>query len=163
MATTQSILAHLSDNNEDYTPSARLRFIISCLTGGLEAPLYQEIREKRGLSYFSAGDIQRTGESVIGSFLAITTNERADELKQVYTDFFSDQVSRHITLDRFIDCKESFLIKKRVAELLPYSGIGPKVLSDYNSFVGVETLNYNDCLTLADATFNMDTLMMIEY
>lgn len=147
-----------------YVPSSATlaNFIMACLNDGLESPMYQEIREHRGLSYFSLGDFTIVGAMAIPIFFATTTNEKAEELKDVYSKFFSGDLTRHITKDRFRDCKEYFLGRKEISFLLPHSGAGPAALKDYDKFEGIENLTYNMVLDGLIDMFNRDSFMPVE-
>lgn len=140
-----------------------INFVTTCLNDGLESPLYQEIRELRGLSYFSLNDLNVVGRMFIPFFMATTTNERAEELKEVYFKFFSGDLSRHISQDRFNDCKEYFLGKKEMSEILAHSGAGPALLKDFDKFEGIERWKYSDVLECLEMHFGIDKFKMLSH
>ena len=158
MISKTPIAAYLGD---DYSPTTRLSFIMDCLTGGLESPLYQEIREKRGLSYFSFGVADCLGDKTMSLFLASTTNDRAQELRDVYADFFSGNVSRHISEDRYNDCRDGLLIQKKISNILPHQGAGPRSMDEYSKYDGLDNFSFADCQALTNST--LANLYPIEY
>lgn len=80
-----------------------LRIAVDMLASGLNSPLYQEIREKRGLSYFQGGFhlISRDDMHVI--FAAPTEKSRVSELIDVYDDVFGN-LDKYMTEERFRIC-----------------------------------------------------------
>lgn len=133
----------------DLQELAAFDMTVDCLTADIESPLYQEIREKRGLSYFSAGMVQTMGDLSIPFFYSTTSNERGEELSDVYTEFFSGNPGRWITKDRFEDVKQGILIREKKNNILPHSGLGPKLLNSITGFEGISKVTHEDVLTYA--------------
>ena len=111
-----------------------LAFLSICLTGSLEAPLYQEIREKRGLSYYSLGWCLQIGETSVPLFAASTSIEKENELKEVYTEFFNKKLSDVISEERFNDCYDQLKIDEEKSNILYHKGVNDFLLSDFNPF-----------------------------
>lgn len=143
---------------QDKTEIAALDFAVDCITNGLESPLYQEIRDLRGLSYFSMGGVEEMGDTVIPMFMASTSLEREEELSDVYKDFFSGDPGRHITEDRFEDMKQAILIKERKSKILPFQGQGPSLLRSRTGFEGIDSLTYNKMREFAEL-LNIDLML----
>ena len=138
-------------------------FTMTCLNDGLEAPLYQEVRELSGLSYYSANDLNVVGKTFVPFFMATTSNERAEELIDVYTKFFSGDLTRHISFDRFQDCKEYYEGKKEISNILAHSGAGPALLRDYDKFEGIEFWTYSNILECLETNFGIDNFKLTSY
>ena len=83
--------------------SVALKIACRMLSNGLNSPLYQEIREKRGLSYYSIGDIERMGSVVVPLFCSATDKDKAGELISVYDMVFGD-LDKYLTEERFNIC-----------------------------------------------------------
>jgi predicted Zn-dependent peptidase len=159
----KTIVGLLGTSPLDGDRTAELDFLMTCITGGLESPLYQEIREKRGLSYYSMGFTTRIGNSSVPMFFASTTNENVSELRKVYEDTFSGPIERILTPERFDICHQNLMIKKEIAEVLPHAGARTTILGETNPFEGMDNFTYDDALALASITFNMDKLRPISY
>lgn len=130
---------------------AKSSLLANCLTGGLDSPLYQEIREKRSLSYFSLGDVDHVGESCFLAFYASTDKNRSSELVDVYASIFSKKLETVVTKQRFEDCKQSTMIAKRKLEILPHTGVDSLYLANTrNKFEGIELLSYEEFLDFGD-------------
>lgn len=78
---------------------------LKMLTRGLNSPLYQEVREKRGLAYYVGGSLDIRFSTGTCSFYAETTKDRVDELGAVFEEFFKN-IESHLTTERFNDIIE---------------------------------------------------------
>lgn len=143
--------------------SAKIDFILSCITGGLESPLYQEIREKRGLSYFSSAFTNKVGDSMTPLFCASTGNERAVELAKVYEEFFSRNPEDLFDEARFNACHKNLMIKKTMTEILPHSGAKVTVIGENNPFRNMELFTYPEALSLIKLYLNTEMLQPVQY
>ena len=97
----------------------KVEILVNCLNSGLESPLYQEIREKRGLSYFSWLFDSMYGDDSIYIFGACTTNEQKQELIDVYSSFFNN-IEKYINENRFNIIKNKLLILSKEQEILRF-------------------------------------------
>jgi predicted Zn-dependent peptidase len=138
-------------NGISFEKRFELDILLSCLNDGLEAPLFQEIREKRGLSYFSW-----TFDVSIGTYLtsvvgACTVNERSNELIEVYQSFFAD-VHKHLSQERFDIIKQKFLLEMKKQEILRYGNCQKEITNGRSGMdvADVMKLNFKDVADLAD-------------
>lgn len=124
-----------------------LQLAINGLTSGLNSPLYQEIREKRGLSYFSSGWMAELGKTSVPMFMACTNPEREEELREVYREFFRRKPEEMMTKARFETVKRSELISRAKRALLPQVEIEQtqlRIPAEQN----IESFSYESCLQL---------------
>jgi len=142
---------------------SKIDLIIGCINQGLESPLYQEIREKRGLSYYSYGYCEGYSKSFFPFFFSCTTNDRVDELKNVYVDFFSKDLKDIVSKERFEVCKQNKKIKEKMNRILFHDGINIIELSDYNPYEGISELSYDDAIELSSEYLNKDNLFLVSY
>jgi len=96
-----------------------LKVGLKMLTEGLESPYYNELRVKRGLSYYTIGSIDKNVMSGIMSIAACTTIDRADELADVMCNL-TDQLYNHLTEERYAQIMENMKIKKEKEKILKY-------------------------------------------
>lgn len=92
---------------------------LSVLNDGLESPLYQEIREKRGLSYYSSASKSTMIDHADVMFSACTTTENVNKLVDVYCDVFSD-IGKFMPEDRFNDIIDKMKISLEKSKLFRY-------------------------------------------
>lgn len=159
----KTVVALLSNRPIDIVNAPLVNFIHVCLNDGLESPLYMEIRELRGLSYFSIDDMNVVGNSFVSMFMATTSVNRENELKDVYNDFFFGDLTRHISKERFEDCKEYFMGRKEISDILAHSHAGPGSLKDFDKFAGIEKLTYNQVLDGLNEFFTRDRFIMASH
>ncbi len=148
----------ISNKAFDTKKASKLSFILTCLNSGLESPLYQEIREKRGLSYFSMSDLNVVGDQVIPVFISCTTNENTNLLSKTYEIFFSTPMDTLISKERYEICLKALKIKNKIANILPHSGIKTIHLAEFNPFENLDSFTYEEIITLANETFNSNNL-----
>jgi hypothetical protein len=140
----------------------RVGLVLKCINDGIESPLLQEIRDKRGLSYFSMGMIYQLHGYGVLTFVSCTSNRKKKALRKVYTEFFAGNLGRHISRDRFDDCLAGELIAKRICEILPYSGAKVTIM-DKSPYTGLDDFTYDEALHLLDKYFKLDDFLEIEY
>lgn len=138
-------------------------FLCDCITSGLESPLYQEIREKRGLSYYSIGWSILVGDKFVQFFASSTTNDKVKELAEVYHNFFSARPEDTLSKERFETCKASMLIKEKKDRVLPHEGIHKLMLSDVNPYTDIHDLSYESALERYSVLFDVNKLQSVEY
>lgn len=140
----------------------RVGMVVKCLNDGLESPLVDQIQIRNGLSYFSDGTLYAMHGWNALSFFAITTNKKRKKLRKIYTDFFSGDLTRHISRERFDDCMAGTAAMKRVCDLLPHSSVKMTVMED-SPFTGLEGFAYEDALALLNLHFKLDNFAEIDY
>jgi len=159
----KTVVGLLGKNPMNISDATILNFIMVCLNDGLESPLYQEIRDLRGLSYYSMADLNIVGSTMIPVVMATTSNDRALELSDVYRNFFTGDITRHITKERFEDCKEYFVGKKKISNILSHSSAGPNSLKDFDEFDGIENLTHASVLEVLEASLHLDNFQEVSY
>jgi predicted Zn-dependent peptidase len=107
--------------NEDF---AYVHFINAMLSLGLKSPLYQEIREKKGLVYYVHCYQSRMNEQGITTIATQTSNKNfnavVDAVKLVLT-----KPNKFLTKDRFSLVKDYYSVRKEKDEILRYKNVNP--------------------------------------
>lgn len=140
----------------------KLSFVQKCLTAGLESPLYQALQGKSGLAYITEDNIQRVYDYCVPSFFSVTDNDKAKKLIKTYNEFFSGNLHRHISKERFENCMCGEMVSKETCDLLPFQGVFITVMED-NPFTCLDTLTYEDTLYLLDTYFKRECFEQIVY
>ena len=127
------------------------KIAVDMLTAGLNSPLYQEIREKRGLSYFQGGAEFAARDEMHVMFFAPTEKARVSELIAVYDDVFSN-LDKHMTEERFQICLNRAQVQVEKQRILLYEHadeiIRPRIgLIDTDA--GLETLTFDTVMDVA--------------
>ena len=114
---------------------AYVHFINSMLSLGLKSPLYQEIREKRGLVYYVQCYQSRMNNQGINTISTQTSNKNyngvVDAVKEVITN-----PDKYLTKERFDLVKDYYKVRMIKDEILRYKNvnqyINPKGWSVYD-------------------------------
>jgi predicted Zn-dependent peptidase len=105
--------------NEDF---AYVHFINSMLSLGLKSPLYQEVREKRGLVYYIHCYQSRMNKQGISTIATQTSNKNfnavVDSVKSVITN-----PNKYLTKDRFKLVKDYYNVRMQKDEILRYKNV----------------------------------------
>lgn len=138
---------NIPKNNEQNNERLKLNVLLSCLNDGLESPLYQVIREEKGLSYASYLFNMDIANSMPIFFCSSTTNERAEELIEVYNTFFSN-IDDHIKEDRFNNIKAKMILSVKKSEILLYSNCNDLITDNREGFdiIDITNLTFQDVL-----------------
>jgi len=101
-----------------------IKFIIAILSGSLKSPFYNELREKRGLTYGVSTFINSisANQGLLSTSL-VTDNENVDEVLNVYKEILTNP-SVYLTEERFNIMKDFYTVLFRKNEINRYSKIG---------------------------------------
>ncbi|MBM3404482.1 MAG: insulinase family protein [Bacteroidetes bacterium] len=92
-------------------------FICAMLGSGLKSPLYDEIREKRGLVYYISCNMDRlSNQAGLVMIDTITANENAMEVIDLVR-MVLEKKEKYLTRERFQVIRESILIHLRIQEI----------------------------------------------
>jgi predicted Zn-dependent peptidase len=130
------------------------------LSGGLNSPLYQEIREKRGLVYYVHCYTGKLGAMPYIQFSTMTSDKNVAELNNVATEVFANP-AKYMTNERFELVKKSTIISKEKREIDRYGDISDilnpemKALSDR-----IETLTFEEVMDVYSRNFDPATFVI---
>jgi len=139
--------------DEDF---AYVHFINAMLSLGLKSPLYQEIREKRGLVYYVHCYQSRMNNQGLNTIATQTSNKNfnacVDSVKLVL-----DNPKKHLTKDRFELVKDYYKVRMQKDEILRYKNvnqwINPEGWSVYDI---LEEVNLKKVKEVYDRYFQFD-------
>ncbi len=89
---------------------------------GLNSPLYQEVREKKGLVYYVSLSTDRFYKNGVNFFSTLTSNKNVDEVISTTEEVFSNP-DKYLTKERFDIVKESFKIRFKMNEINRFSNV----------------------------------------
>ena len=96
---------------------------LQMLCDGLNSPFYQEIREKRGLSYYVSADVHVVSKNGILILNACTDKEHAKELEEVFRDLCKNAAS-YLTRERFDLIINQLTTMYRIRKCLRWKNVG---------------------------------------
>ena len=136
--------------------NAYVDFIAKMLGGGLKSPLYQEIREKRGLVYY-VHCYQRdvTNKSGVILIETETSKDNADKVLAVIDEVIGNP-SKYLTKKRFNIVKNNYKIKLKKENILLHSN-GYKFIEPDNYLVEkiIDVVTYDKIKDVYEKYFNI--------
>lgn len=138
-----------------------INFACAMLSSGLNSPFYKEIREKRGLSYYSSADCDSYGQQSIVMFSATTTQDRTEELKTLYNDLLTD-VTKYLTQERFDLIMSLAEVEKEEVKLLRFAHQGDLVRKGLPMMPkNPRKISYEKVLQVAQKYLNLNNLEQV--
>ena len=139
--------------DEDF---AYVHFINSMLSLGLKSPLYQEIREKRGLVYYVHCYQSRVNNQGLNMIATQTSNKNfnacVDSVKLVL-----DNPKKHLTKDRFDLVKDYYKVRMQKDEILRYKNVNQFINPDgWSVYDIIEDVNLKKVKEVYDKYFKFD-------
>lgn len=124
--------------DEDF---AYVHFINAMLSLGLKSPLYQEIREKRGLVYYVHCYQSRMNQQGLNMIATQTSNKNfnacVDAIKEVL-----ENPKKHLTKERFDLVKDYYKVRMQKDEILRYKNV--------NQYINPEGWSVYDIIDTVD-------------
>lgn len=148
-----------SDQIKDPKHIAPVQMITLLLSSGLNSPLYQEIREKRGLVYYIQNWVDRTGSEGRIFFASQTTDDNVEPFKKALIDVLKDP-KKYLTEKRFNVIKNKQKISYKKNNINMHANVNkfiqPKewILENY-----LDKMTLKDCLDVYDLYFNPNNLV----
>ena len=104
-------------------------FINAMMGSGLSSPLYQEVREKRGLVYHISCGQSRNNKQ---GFTTITTQTSSKNVEKVFDTVrkIYKNWEKHLTEDRFQTIKESYLVKLKKDKINRFSHVNQWIIPE---------------------------------
>ena len=101
---------------------AYVDFINAMLSLGLASPLYQEIREKKGMAYYVSCYQSRVDKSGVVNISTLTLNKNAEDVVKTVKDIL-DNPDKYLTQNRLELVKDYLTVKKRKEEIFRHSNV----------------------------------------
>ena len=120
--------------DEDF---AYVHFINAMLSLGLKSPLYQEIREKRGLVYYVHCYQSRMNQQGLNMIATQTSNKNIKACIEAIKEVLENP-KKHLTKDRFDLVKDYYKVRMQKDEILRYKNV--------NQFINPEGWSVYDIL-----------------
>jgi hypothetical protein len=101
---------------------AYVHFINAMLSLGLKSPLYQEIREKRGLVYYVHCYQSRMNQQGISTIATQTSNKNYNQVIDSVETIIKNP-GKYLTKDRFNLVKDYYKVRQQKDEILRYKNV----------------------------------------
>jgi predicted Zn-dependent peptidase len=135
---------------------AYVHFINAMLSLGLKSPLYQEVREKRGLVYYVHCYQSRMNQQGISTIATQTSNKNYNQVIDSVETIIKNP-GKYLTKDRFNLVKDYYKVRQQKDEILRYKNvnqwINPEGWSVYDI---LDEVNIKKVREVYDKYFNFD-------
>jgi len=108
---------------------AYVHFINAMLSLGLKSPLYQEIREKKGLVYYVHCYLGRMNQQGLNTIATQTSNKNVDEVIAAVKEVIENP-KKYLTKERFNIVKDYYKVRKEKNEILRYENVSQWINPD---------------------------------
>lgn len=134
----------------------KIKFVNNMLCNGLQSPLYDEIREKRGLVYFIGMSLSRLNKQGCNAIYTMTTPDNVNKITDIVSTIFDD-IDSFLTKERFNVIKDSIAIGLKKADINRYGNVDSYINPDGWSLKEIiNDIEYLDVLDTAHKYFKME-------
>jgi len=138
-----------------------INFIINMLSHGLKSPMYQEIREKKGLVYYVRMSIDRMTEK---SGVIVISSETSEDKIQDFQDTLKeilDNPKKYMTQERFDIIYDAIKISLKTSKINRYSNINKYITpKDWQVEHILQDLTFEKLIEYYDKYFIFDDLYL---
>ena len=135
-----------------------IQFLTQMLGYGLKSPLYQELREKKGLVYYvSIGFDKSTLKSGVITIASETSNENVEEFQNTLEEVLSNP-DKYMTQERFDIIKEAINISLKKQKINRYKSINKYIYPNrWNIESILKDLTLNKVMEYYEKYFNFNS------
>lgn len=145
------MLSPLADEDFGY-----IHFINHMLSMGLMSPLYQEVREKRGLVYYIHCYQQRMNKQGLTTIATQTSNKNFDAVVDAISGVLKNP-NKYLTKDRFNIVKEYLQVRKQKSEILRYENVNQWINPEgWSVYDVLDDINLKKVKGVYEKYFNLD-------
>lgn len=138
---------------EDFS---HVQFINSMLSLGLKSPLYDEVREKKGLVYYIHSYLSRCNNKGVNMIATLTSNKNVDEVLETVKSVIKSP-DKFLTKERFDIVKDYYLVRKKKDEINLYKNIGQYLVPNGWSIYDIlDGLTFNKIKEVYSKYFDFD-------
>jgi predicted Zn-dependent peptidase len=139
--------------DEDF---AYVHFINAMLSLGLKSPLYQEIREKRGLVYYVHCYQSRMNQQGINTIATQTSNKNFKAVVEA-TKTVLENPKKYLTKERFDLVKDYYKVRMQKDEILRYKNVNQWINPEgWSVYEILDTVNLKKIKEVYDKYFKFD-------
>ena len=137
---------------------AEVNFINAMLSMGLHSPLYDEVREKRGLVYFIHCYQSRHNKQGLINIATQTNNRNVNGVIEGVEKVLKNK-DKFLTKSRFNLVKDYYSVRKEKEEILRYANVGKYLLPEgWSTYDILDKVKLSDLHEVYDKYYNFDDL-----
>ena len=135
---------------------SKINFVNNMLSHGLQSPLYQEIREKKGLVYYVGAGLDRLNNQGSNSIYTMSSAENIDQIVDIVDNIFQNP-DKFLTKERFDLIHKSITIQEKKQDINRYNNVGKWISPEGWSTIDIlDTITHEEILEIAKEHFTMD-------
>lgn len=133
-----------------------VHIINAMLSMGLKSPLYQEIREKKGLVYYIHCYLSRINTQGISTIATLTSNKNYKAVVEAVDKVISNP-NKYLTKERLDVVKEYYKVRKQKDEILRYASVNQWIQPEgWSVYEILDEVNMKKIREVYDKYFDMD-------
>lgn len=140
----------------DHADVPTVTIINSMLSNGLNSPLYQEIREKKGLVYFLYCYQYALGSKQMQRIYTMTSSENVEKFHETIADVFANKET-HMTQARLETVRKAMIINRKKAMINRHINIEDILYPEKaQTYMLLETITLDEIYAVYDKYFSFD-------
>lgn len=133
-----------------------VNFINSMLSVGLKSPLYQEVREKKGLVYYINCYQSRVNKQSINTISTQTSESNFDLVVDSISEVINNP-DKYLTKQRMELMKDFYSVRKRKSDILRHDNVNQWIdPENWSIYSMVDKVDYNKIREVYDKYYGMD-------
>ena len=133
-----------------------VHLINAMLSMGLMSPLYQEIREKKGLVYYVHCYLSRINKQGIATIATLTSNKNYNAVIEATKKVITNP-DKYLTKERLNIVKEYYKVRKEKDEILRYKNVNQWISPEgWSVYEVLDDVNMKKIREVYDKYFNFD-------
>ena len=149
------IIGYIKADNT--VPYSKVSFVLNMLSMSLLSPFWNEIREKRGLTYNIDTSVERISENQ--GFITtqlIITNDLVDDVLNTYEMILTNP-DEYLTEERFSIIKDYFLIKRKKNDIERYKNINKYIVPKHWQLdLILDDITFDECKDIFNKYLSYD-------
>lgn len=134
----------------------KVHFLNSMLSLGLKSPLYDEVREKRGLVYYINCFQSRMNKQGITTISTQTSNRNFDQVIDAIGTVLKNP-NKFLTKERFQLVKDYYTVRKKKDKILRYKNVSQWISpTDWNIYDILDTVKISDIRDIYEEYYDFD-------
>ena len=135
---------------------AYVNYINAMLSLGLMSPLYQEVREKKGLVYYINCYQSRMNKQGINTISTQTSNKNADKVIDCVKEVINNP-DKYLTKDRFDLVKDYYKVRMQKDEILRYKNVNQYINPEgWSVYDIIDKVKLKDIKDIYEKYYNFD-------
>lgn len=133
-----------------------ISFINTMLSYGLASPLYQEVREKKGLVYYVSCYLSILNKQAINVISTLTSNDNVDEVNNSIKEVLTNP-DKYITQDRIDVIKDYYMVRKQKSEILRYKNVNDIINDNQTVYDVLDNITLDKIKEVYQKYYSFDT------